>query len=283
MPFDYNLRFAGYPVIAQDMIANGPVFDELAIVVYDSNLDGADLRIDFDANADHYTTEALAAHHGRFLELLARLAASAGMPLHRLVVLDAGERRTLLEEFNATAREVPETTLPELFEAQVARTPEAVAVVFGDETLSYAELNARANRLAHHLIGLGVGPECLVGICLERSFDMVVALLATLKAGGAYLPLDPDYPEARLAQMLADAAPAVVLSTGACAGGCRRRRRCSPWTPPRCGRRSAGPRRTTPPTRSGSRPSFPGTRPTSSTPPAPLAHPRACSLNIRIR
>src|SRR5262249_451844 len=123
------------------------------------------------------------------------------------------ERRTLLESFNATSRAVPDATLPELFEAQVERTPDAVAVVFGEATLTYAELNARANQVAHYLIGLGVGPESLVGIALERSLEMVVALVGVIKAGAAYLPLDPEYPEARLAQMLADAAPAFVLST----------------------------------------------------------------------
>ena len=82
----------------------------------------------------------------------------------------------------------------------------------GDESLSYGELNARANRLAHHLIGLGVGPEILVGICLERSIELVVALLGVLKAGGAYLPLDPDYPQARLAFMLQDSRASVLLT-----------------------------------------------------------------------
>ena len=102
---------------------------------------------------------------------------------------------------------MPAATLPELFEAQAARTPEAVALVYDDQQLTYGELNARANRLAHHLIGLGVGPEVLVGLCLERSAEMVVALLGILKAGGAYLPLDPDYPQERLAADAADAAP----------------------------------------------------------------------------
>ena len=105
--------------------------------------------------------------------------------------------------------------MPALFAAQAARTPEATAVVFGDERLSYAELDRRANRLAHHLRGLGVGPEVVVGLCVERSPAMVVGLLGILKAGGAYLPLDPDYPQARLAFMLADAGAGVLVTQSA--------------------------------------------------------------------
>ena len=212
MPFDYNLRLGEYPVVAQHYIANGPLLDDLAIVVYDSNVNGADLRIDFDANADHYTAEFLAAHHGRFLELLARLAASPGMPLHQLDILAAGERQQLLEEFNATAMPVPAATLPGLFEAQAMRTPETVALFYEGQELTYGELNARANRLAHHLSRLGVGPETLVGICLERSAETVVGILAVLKAGGAYLPLEPDYPHERLAFMLRDAQARILLA-----------------------------------------------------------------------
>ena len=95
--------------------------------------------------------------------------------------------------------------MPALFEAQVARTPEAVALVCGEERLSYAALNARANRLAHQLIAQGVGPETLVGIALERSLEMVVALLAILKAGGAYVPLDPELPALRRDRLVTDA------------------------------------------------------------------------------
>ena len=88
----------------------------------------------------------------------------------------------------------PSATLPELFAAQVARSPDAIAVVFEDERLTYGELDARANQLAHHLRDLGVGPEVVVGLCIERSLEMIVGLIGILKAGGAYLPLDPTYP-----------------------------------------------------------------------------------------
>jgi non-ribosomal peptide synthetase component F len=104
------------------------------------------------------------------------------------------ERHQLLKEFNDTARPLPEATLPELFEAQVARTPEATALIFGEESLTYQELNERANALAHHLIGLGVGPESLVGIALERSIEIVVALLGILKAGGGIPATGPRLP-----------------------------------------------------------------------------------------
>ena len=107
---------------------------------------------------------------------------------------------------------MPAATLPALFAAQAARTPDAVAVVFEDRTLSYAALDAHANRLAHHLQGLGVGPETMVGLCVERSPEMVIGLLGILKAGGAYLPLDPDYPRERLAFMLADAGCPVLVT-----------------------------------------------------------------------
>src|SRR6188768_187151 len=130
----------------------------------------------------------------------------------RLDILGADERHTILREWNATARAVPGATLPELFAAQVARTPEADAVVFEDERLSYGELDARSSQLAHHLRALGVGPEVVVGLCIERSLAMLVGLLGILKAGGAYLPLDPHYPPERLAFMLADAGAPVLVT-----------------------------------------------------------------------
>ncbi|RVG81694.1 amino acid adenylation domain-containing protein, partial [Sinorhizobium meliloti] len=126
----------------------------------------------------------------------------------RIELLSSDERTYLLEDLNRTAADYPsERCIHELFEQQVQRAPEAVALVHEDEELSYGELNARANRLAHHLIALGVRPDQPVAICLERSPAMVVGLLAILKAGGAYLPLDPAYPSARLRQIVEDAAP----------------------------------------------------------------------------
>ena len=111
-----------------------------------------------------------------------------------------------------TLRYPGQVSIHELFEAQVARAPAATAFVCEDARITYAELNSRSNRLARHLQALGVGPEVLVGIYIDRSFDFVVALLATFKAGGAYLPLDPSYPKERLAFMLKDAGVSVLLT-----------------------------------------------------------------------
>src|SRR5262249_54022830 len=129
-----------------------------------------------------------------------------------LDILSSEERRTILQDWNATARTVPSATLPELFAAQVTKTPNATAVVFEDQRLTYGELDAHANQLAHHLRSLGVGPEVVVGLCLERSLEMLIGLIGILKAGGAYLPLDPDYPPERLAFMLADARAPVLAA-----------------------------------------------------------------------
>ncbi|MDR6962097.1 amino acid adenylation domain-containing protein, partial [Pseudomonas brassicacearum] len=134
-------------------------------------------------------------------------------PLQHLSILPASEREQLLVTFNATEVDYPQQqTIHGLFEAQVQRTPEAVAVIRGEQRLSYGELNERANRLAHYLRKQGVKPDSRVAICVERGIDMVVGLLAILKAGGGYVPLDPAYPLDRIAYMLEDSAPAAVLA-----------------------------------------------------------------------
>ncbi|NYV76204.1 non-ribosomal peptide synthetase, partial [Streptomyces sp. UH6] len=157
---------------------------------------------------DHGTVETLVA---RWLRLLAAVVADPERPLSRVDVLTAEERHELLVAGNDTAHPVPDTTLPALFEARVRATPDAPAVLFEDTALTYRELNRRANRLAHALIARGVGPEQVVALRLPRSAELVVAVLAVLKTGAAYLPVDPDYPAARIAYMLDDARPAVVL------------------------------------------------------------------------
>ncbi len=147
------------------------------------------------------------------LEVLVRALEEAPQtPLCGLDVLAAEERRQLLVDWNATAALLPAECVHRLFERQAEATPEAAAVVFEDEVLSYGELNARANQLAHALIELGVRPDALVAIALERTPAMIVALLATLKAGGAYVPLDPDYPAGRLAFMLEDSGACILLT-----------------------------------------------------------------------
>ncbi|HEX7239303.1 MAG TPA: amino acid adenylation domain-containing protein, partial [Longimicrobiaceae bacterium] len=155
------------------------------------------------------TVERMVRH---FEVLLGEVVASPERRLSEIALLRGAERAQVLETWNATRVDYPRAGLHELVSAQAARTPDAVAVLFQDRTLTYAELEEGANRLAHHLRRLGVGPELRVGVCAERSAELVVALLAVLKAGGAYVPLDPSYPAERLAYLLEDSAPPVLLT-----------------------------------------------------------------------
>ncbi|HEY7769023.1 amino acid adenylation domain-containing protein [Longimicrobium sp.] len=166
-----------------------------------------------------FDPETVERYAGYLRRMLAGMAADEALPVDRLALLSAEERRLVTEEWNRTETPYPaDSYIHELFEAQAARTPDAVAVVFEDRELTYAELNARANRLAHHLRGLGVGPDVRVGICVEREPELVVAVLGVLKSGGAYLPLDPAYPRERLLDMVQDSAPVVMLTQGSLAG-----------------------------------------------------------------
>ncbi len=140
-------------------------------------------------------------------------AGAADQTIVGLPLLDEAERKQVVYEWNATERDYPiEQCIHQLFEAQVDRKPEAIALTFDGQRLSYAELNARANRLAHYLQGRGVGPDRLVALCAERGIEMVVGLLAILKAGGAYVPLDPAYASDRLRGIVEDSQPALVLA-----------------------------------------------------------------------
>jgi amino acid adenylation domain-containing protein len=148
-------------------------------------------------------------------QLVTALETAPAAPMRAMQVLDEAARGQILAGWNDTARPVPEVTLPALFEARAAQCPDAVAVVFAGTSLSYAELNRRANQLARLLVSRGAVPESLVAVVMERSADLLVALLAVLKAGAAYLPVDLKYPAERVRYMLADASPAVVVASAA--------------------------------------------------------------------
>ncbi|WP_420124961.1 amino acid adenylation domain-containing protein, partial [Longimicrobium sp.] len=174
---------------------------------------GQGLRGALDYSTDLFeraTVERMLGHLERVLE---QVAADADVRLSRLELVGEAERARVLDEWNRTEAEVPAgQCIHQLIEAQAARTPDAVAVIAEEASLTCAQLNARANQLAHHLARRGVGPETRVGLCLERGVEMVVSILAVLKAGGAYVPLDPGYPPERLAYMLEDSGVAVLLT-----------------------------------------------------------------------
>ncbi|KAF9369744.1 hypothetical protein BGX21_005815 [Mortierella sp. AD011] len=158
---------------------------------------------------DHTSIER---YSGYLCTVLRAVTVDVEQPISTIDILSPAERTLQLQTWNATHQEYPQhLCLHQLFEMQVASTPDAIALVHEDQSLTYAELNARANSLAHQLIQLGVKPDMLVAICVERSFAMIVGILAIMKAGGAYVPLDPLYASGRLTDILQDANPAIVI------------------------------------------------------------------------
>ncbi|MEV6423383.1 amino acid adenylation domain-containing protein [Streptomyces sp. NPDC051662] len=216
MFFDYNLRFAEARATAHSLYS-GPVAD-LFVMAYDRS-DGAGVRINLEGNADLYEADDLAAHSERLLRLLEAFTTDTDQSVGGIDLLHSEERQRALTAGSGVVRDVPQAVLPELFEAQAARDGRATAVVCGDDSLSYAELDAAANRLARLLTDDGVGPEHVVALALPRSPQLVVAILAVLKAGAAYLPLDAGYPAERLTFMIEDTAPALLVTTQEWANG----------------------------------------------------------------
>ncbi|MER6309470.1 amino acid adenylation domain-containing protein [Streptomyces sp. NPDC001657] len=227
--FDTCLVFENYPVdmaalslpggalgVSGVQVRDGAHYP-LRLVVLPGHHSGGQLRIALDHRPDVLTHEETERIGLRLHRILDAFAADLDRPLARLDMLSLDERRKVLADWNRTAHTVPRTTLPALVEAQAARTPDAPALVFEDTIWTYAELNARANQVAHHLRERGVRPETKIGIAVPRSPELVLALLATVKAGAAYVPLDPDYPAARTTRILTDAAPHLVLTTSALA------------------------------------------------------------------
>lgn len=174
---------------------------------------GSEVLLKIQHDASRFDQGTIARMLGHLKTLLEGIATNPNRPLYDLPLLTEAERHQLLVEWNNTQAVYPQDKcLHQLFEAQVERTPDAVAVVFKDSQLTYRELNTRANKVAHHLQALGVGAEVLVGICVERSLEMVIGVLGILKAGGAYVPLDPKYPKERLADLLSDSRVSVLLT-----------------------------------------------------------------------
>ncbi|QES45327.1 hypothetical protein DEJ49_33875 [Streptomyces venezuelae] len=175
-------------------------------------LNGLRMRLTY--RPDAFDETAARALLDRLLRALRQMAADPGTPVGRLRLSDDADRARVLEEWNDTAVSHPDTLVPDLFAAHARNTPDAVAVRCGEEVVSYGEVEARADGLARRLVGLGVGPESRVGLCLPRGVDMVVGELAVWKAGGAFVPLDPEYPSDRLSFMVADSGARVVVSAG---------------------------------------------------------------------
>ncbi|MCS6806445.1 MAG: amino acid adenylation domain-containing protein [Blastocatellia bacterium] len=205
-------RFAGAPM-HYEPIHNGHEVDSLALLIHDLNQTGR-LTLVFDFHEDVFSPEQseLATQH--FLSVLDALLSDSAAPINQISLLNENERRRLLVQFNQTAWQpaARERTLPALFEAQVRQHAARTAIMDEAQSLTYDQLNRRANQLAHYLQKRGVGPEAIVGVCLQPSVEAVVALLGILKAGGAFMPLDPEYPNERLAFMLRDAQVSLVLS-----------------------------------------------------------------------
>ncbi|MFD3522131.1 amino acid adenylation domain-containing protein [Streptomyces sp. NPDC058653] len=176
------------------------------------------LRLGLQYRDSMFTAGAVERIGARLVRLLEQLAADPHTPLTGLEFLDAAERDLILRQFNDTACEVPERTIAQLVEEQSAQRPGATAVVCEDRSLTYGELNERANRLARHLTGRGVGPDDTVAVVLPRTPELVVALLAVVKTGAAYVPIDPGYPSTRLAHILSTAEPRLIVTDTTAAG-----------------------------------------------------------------
>ncbi|MGF1425057.1 amino acid adenylation domain-containing protein [Kitasatospora sp. LaBMicrA B282] len=174
--------------------------------------DGGSIIVNLVVPADLFGSTAAGRLAGQFLTLLDGLVAAPGLPVSDLELLNAAELHTVLHDWNDTARPQPERSFVERFQERCTETPDAMAVACGDESLSYRELNERANRMARLLVDRGAGVERFVAVLLRRSPDLVVALLAVLKSGAAYLPIDPDFPADRIGYMLEDAQPALLVT-----------------------------------------------------------------------
>lgn len=206
---DLALRFSGL-TFSPVTIDNKTAKYDLTLILEET---AAGLTGKIEYSSDLFKPDTIQRLIGHFQTLLNGIIADPDQSIAELPLLTATERQQLLMEWNDTSADYPrDFCIHELFEAQVTRNPDAIAVTFENQSLTYEELNRRANQLARYLKKQGVGPEVLVGICIERSFEMIIGIIGVLKAGGAYVPLDPAYPKKRLAFMLQDSSPALLIT-----------------------------------------------------------------------
>lgn len=211
LPFDFGLNFAGYQGKTYHLSA-GPV-DDLSIHVYD-RLDGSGIHIDMDANPECYTETQLTKHIQRFTQFLHLISDSkTETVIGQLEMLLPEEREKVQHLWNRTERSLPDKTVTQWIEEQVERNPHAEAVVCGDECLSYQQLDECANQLANLLASTGLEPERYVALALPRSSHLITSMLAVLKCGAAYLPLDPDYPSDRIRYMIETTQPSCIITS----------------------------------------------------------------------
>ncbi|HEY0735279.1 MAG TPA: amino acid adenylation domain-containing protein, partial [Herpetosiphonaceae bacterium] len=218
--FESIVVFENYPIDASVRSLGGDLKLEAVEFAEKTNFPltiavqpGPELMIELDYAASHFDDATIRRMLDHWLTLLTAIAADPNRRLHELPIMPQAERQQVVVEWNTQTMAAPEEIgLHQLIEAQAARTPDAIAVVFDEDCLSFRELNHRANQLAHHLQGLGVTTESFVGVYMERSVDLVVALLGIVKAGGAYVPLDPAYPSERIQFMLDDAQIEVLVT-----------------------------------------------------------------------
>lgn len=209
-PFDYQLSFAGSPAISHN-VSNGSA-EDLTVFVYDRG-DGSELRFDFDANPALYTMPELDAHRRRLALLVEAVLADPSQALQEIDILGVEERRRLLHEWNATEVHLSLTSLPALVASQAALNPDAPALIFEDAIVTYRELHERSVKQARQFIADGILPGDIVAVMLPRSEQWIVILLAVMRTGAAYLPLDPNGPRDRIAMMLSDASPIALVAT----------------------------------------------------------------------
>ena len=209
MLFHSELHFGGL-VGSLNVLSTGPV-EDLSINLY--NGAGNRIHVDFEGNPNLYDSGELSAHHGRFMDFLGRfLTAGPDAAVAAVPVITPAERDLVLHHWNSTDAGPQRGTLAGLFAERAAACPAAVALEFGDETMTYAELSERANRLARALISRGAGPDAVVGLALRRGLDLLIGMYAIVQAGAAYLPIDPDHPAERTAHILDQARPLCVLT-----------------------------------------------------------------------